>query len=92
MQADLGWRKKVKLTNVALVSPKILGQETLASVNSITSSANLWSIVRGTPYDIFAEKAWIDNSLSPSGQLKWAQLLDYVKLCNSKVTSPIRNV
>ena len=80
MQADLGWRKKVRLSEVSLRSPKILGEETLASAASISTSESLWQIVRGLPYDLFAEKAWLDNSLAASGQFKWTELLDYVCL------------
>ena len=82
MQADLGWGKKVRLSNVSLQSPKILGEETLASAASVSTSENLWQVVRGLPYDLFAEKAWLDNSLAASGQLKWSELLDYVRLCD----------
>ena len=79
MQADLGWRKKVRLSNVSLQSPKILGEETLASAASVSTSESLWHILRGLSYDLFAEKAWLDNSLAASGQLKWTELLDYVR-------------
>lgn len=80
MQADLGWHKKVKLSDVSFKSPKILGQETLASAASVSSSESLWQVVRGLPYDLFAEKAWLDNSLAASGQFKWTELLDYVRI------------
>lgn len=74
----MGWNKKVKLTDVSLKSPENLGAETLAKAASISSSARLWDIVRGLPYDVFIDRAWVDYTLSASGQIKWKQLLDYV--------------
>lgn len=78
LQADLGWRKPVKISGITLQAPAHLGGETLASVASLRTNARLWDIARFKPFDVIVSSPQIDCTLSASGKLKWAQLVDYV--------------
>ena len=80
MQADLGWNKRIKLSGVEFKSPAILGGETLASVETVSTTESLWNVVRGRSFDAFASRPRVDCSRASSGQLKWAELLDFVSL------------
>ena len=75
VQARLGWRKPIHMRDIAVTEPSALGGRQLITVDKITSTQPLWSmLLRRGDFDLVLGRPCVDCSILPSGQSRLERL------------------